>query len=265
MHQGTHASHAPRRPVPSPARPAATRHVSGAPHHAPARRPAVRRRRPGGRAGRAGGQPARRGAAARGAARAGAGPAGRRPAARRGPRWGRAASTLVATPERSTDPFTTLGITWSPDPETGELAVAVRTRSEGRWTGWTPLEAEGTAVLAGAPDAHGADVRAGTEPLYAGPSDGVQVRVELLSGQAPRDVRLALVDPGTSPADAPARCRSATRRTPPRPCPPSAAARSGAPTSRSSGPRPATPPRSAPSPSTTRRAATTTAPPRCPG
>jgi len=115
-----------------------------------------------------------------------------------------AARTLVETPQRSTEPFTTLGVTWSPDPATGEVAVAVRTRSQGRWTDWTPVAVEEAEVLAGAPDARGTDLRAGTEPLYAGASDGVQVRVEVLSGRAPADVRLALVEPGSSPADAPA-------------------------------------------------------------
>jgi hypothetical protein len=148
------------------------------------------------------------------------------------------ARAVVDTGQRATAPFSTVGVTWAPDPATGELSVQVRTRSEGAWTPWTSLEAEGPAVLAGAPEEHARGVRSGTEPLYAGDSDGVQVRVEVLSGEAPRDVRLALVDPGSSPADASvtalpastAHAQAAPRR--------SAAGRSGGPTSRSAPGRP---------------------------
>jgi hypothetical protein len=110
--------------------------------------------------------------------------------------------TVVHTAQRSTSPFSTVGVTWVSDPATGELAVQVRTRSQGSWTPWTAVEAEGPEELAGSPEARARGVRAGTEPLYAGDSDGVQVRVDVLSGEAPRDVKVALVDPGSSPADA---------------------------------------------------------------
>jgi hypothetical protein len=108
------------------------------------------------------------------------------------------ARTVVATTARSTQPFETFGVTWRQDPHVGDLVVRARTRTEGRWTAWTTLDEEASA------DGRGSDAgaRAGTEPAWVGPSDGVQVRVEVLSGQAPADLRLSLVDPGESPADA---------------------------------------------------------------
>jgi uncharacterized protein with LGFP repeats len=110
--------------------------------------------------------------------------------------------TVVETPQHTTGAFSTLGVTWAADTATGEVRVQVRTRSQGTWTPWVAIESEELDVVAGAPEADDEGVRAGTEPLYAGLSDGVQVRVDVLSGEAPRDLRLALVDPGTSPADA---------------------------------------------------------------
>jgi hypothetical protein len=114
------------------------------------------------------------------------------PAAGQGPR------TVVLTGQRATRPFEMLGVTWDPASPPGELAVEVRTRSAGRWSEWTSLEVEDEQVPDGA-EARG--VRPGTEPLWVGEADGVQARVDVLSGAAPDDVRLALIDPGDSPAD----------------------------------------------------------------
>jgi hypothetical protein len=111
---------------------------------------------------------------------------------------------LVLTPRERTPSFSTLGVTWERGEGTGEVVVRVRTRTAGAWTPWSVVEAEEVEVTAGAPDARRPGLRAGTEPLFTGPSDGVQVRLDVAGGAAPEDVRLALVDPGTSPADAPA-------------------------------------------------------------
>jgi len=110
--------------------------------------------------------------------------------------------TLVSEP-RSTRGFSLMGVTWRPDPAIGELAVQVRHRSSGRWSAWESIEAESDD----GPDPRGADtrsrrLRAGTAPVWTGPSDGVQVRVQALSGAMPQDVSIELVDPGRSPADA---------------------------------------------------------------
>ncbi len=103
---------------------------------------------------------------------------------------------------RTTKPFSLMGVTWAPDPAIGDVEVLVRNRAYGRWSAWESVEADSDdAPDAGSPDTRGA-FRLGTAPIWTGPSDGVQVRVNALSGAKPRDVRIELVDPGTSPADA---------------------------------------------------------------
>ena len=109
----------------------------------------------------------------------------------------------LVTPQRSTEPYSLMGVTWAPDPAVGEVVVDVRHRSDGAWSGWTRVEGEpDDAPDAGSADATSPGFRLGTAPVWTGPSDGVQVRVTSLSGTAPRDVAVELVDPGTSPADA---------------------------------------------------------------
>ena len=102
----------------------------------------------------------------------------------------------VFTKARGTADFELLGVTWRAG-TTADLTVLVRTHGESGWTEWTALDPAPT------PDkSEGNDVRAGTEPLYAGPSDGYQVRIDVRSGILPADVRVDLVDPGESRADA---------------------------------------------------------------
>ena len=96
--------------------------------------------------------------------------------------------------------FSVMGVTWRPDPAVDEVDVEVRTRTGGRWSGWEHVEAHGDAPDARSDDT-GTRLRSGTSPIWTGPSDGVQVKVRTVSGATPRDVRLELVDPGTSPAD----------------------------------------------------------------
>jgi len=108
----------------------------------------------------------------------------------------------VSQPE--TDPFSAVGVTWSLD-DAGrhvDVAVQVRVRTDGaEWGEWTALEADDVEQdAASTPDQ--ADLRAGTAPYYTGPANGVEVVVQAADGAAPRDVRVQLIDPGTSAADA---------------------------------------------------------------
>jgi hypothetical protein len=114
------------------------------------------------------------------------------------------ARTVADTGERATGHFEALGVTWAPDPEVGPVVVTARTRTHGSWTDWIELDQE---VRTGPGETHdsGPGVRAGTEPAWVDDSDGVQVVVRVESGRAPTDVRLDLIDPGTSEADAGAR------------------------------------------------------------
>ncbi|MFJ9434000.1 peptidoglycan recognition protein [Streptomyces sp. NPDC101490] len=107
---------------------------------------------------------------------------------------------------RRTAPFSMIGLTWAdPRAELGGTAQ-VRTRDHltGVWSGWQTLDLDvrtpETAREAGA--------RAGTQPLWTGPADGVQVRV---TGERklPQGLRVELVDPTATGAATPA--RTATR------------------------------------------------------
>jgi N-acetylmuramoyl-L-alanine amidase len=88
------------------------------------------------------------------------------------------------------------------------LRLSVRTRTDGDWSGWQPLDAGEFAVdLAGhgpdpaSPEVH--DVRAGSDPLAVGEVDAVQLSASSATGRAPRDLELSVIDPGRSPADVP--------------------------------------------------------------
>ena len=97
--------------------------------------------------------------------------------------------------------FSVMGVTWRPDPAVDAVEVQVRTRTEGRWTPWEEVEAEGDDAPDVGTDDTSRRLRSGTSPIWTGPSDGVQVRVDTAAGAVPQDVKIELVDPGTSPAD----------------------------------------------------------------
>ena len=103
----------------------------------------------------------------------------------------RAGSGVLATGPMRSDPFSMVGLTWR-----GSAAprIQVRTHAEQGWTSWQLVP-----LLADAPD-YRAEGRRGlraTQPWWVGPSDAVDVRV---AGQV-RDLELALIDPGSGPAD----------------------------------------------------------------
>jgi hypothetical protein len=122
-------------------------------------------------------------------------PPGGPPAVRLG---GTARRTVLLTARRPTARFGLLGVTWDRTAGPGALEVWARTRTAGTWSGWTPLG----GVADEEPDAdEAAGSRSGTAPLWVGAADGVQVRADVLAGPSPAGLRVALVDPGTSPAD----------------------------------------------------------------
>ncbi|WP_163573613.1 peptidoglycan recognition protein family protein [Fodinicola feengrottensis] len=94
-------------------------------------------------------------------------------------------------------PFSMVGVTWQYDSAVDGVSVAVRTKS-GASEWWSTWQAEG---LDDAADDQ-PDQRGGSAPIWTGPADAIEVAVSTVSGAAPRDLRLALIDPGTSPADA---------------------------------------------------------------
>jgi hypothetical protein len=113
------------------------------------------------------------------------------------PTDGLAATTTAAQPSRTVG---VVGATWR-GTAPSDLRLAVRTRTDKRWSPWTPLEAD---VADHGPDPDTAEARSdrpGTDPVVVGDVDLVQLRATSRTGRVPRDLRLSLVNPGTSPAD----------------------------------------------------------------
>ncbi|MFC9242936.1 N-acetylmuramoyl-L-alanine amidase [Streptomyces sp. NPDC057136] len=99
---------------------------------------------------------------------------------------------------RPTEPFSMLGVTWD-DPRAqlgGTAEVRTRSSVSGAWSGWRELDLDVRTPEVGS-DSDTAGVRAGTQPLWTGPSDGVQVRVTGQHGtlsKLPGGLRVELVD-----------------------------------------------------------------------
>ncbi|MDG9708416.1 peptidoglycan recognition protein family protein [Streptomyces sp. DH10] len=99
---------------------------------------------------------------------------------------------------RTTEPFSMIGVTWD-DPDAaldGTAQVRTRSRESGEWSAWRPLDTDVRTPETG-PDRLRAGVRGGTQPLWTGPSDGVQVRVS--GARLPEGLRVELVDPDGGP------------------------------------------------------------------
>lgn len=90
-----------------------------------------------------------------------------------------------------------LGVTWQRSTRPLGVTTAVRARVAGGWGDWTTLHADPDEGPA--PGEAGADARDGTEPLWIGDADEVEVAVFSVDG-APVDLRLSAIAPGASPA-----------------------------------------------------------------
>ncbi|NJP47666.1 N-acetylmuramoyl-L-alanine amidase [Actinacidiphila epipremni] len=91
--------------------------------------------------------------------------------------------------QRTTKPFSTVGVSWRDPRAAAPAKVEIRTRSAatGDWTPWHTLDPEDIG-LADQPGARGT-----TEPVWVGPSDGVQARVDGGTGALPAGLRVDLV------------------------------------------------------------------------
>ncbi len=103
----------------------------------------------------------------------------------------------VLSAPQSVDGLSTVGVTWGEGAGLPEdaITVSVRTQKNGVWSAWTPApyhEEEGPDPAS----AEGGAARPGTDPVYVGAVDDVQVKAVTDDGAAPEDMSLAVVDPG---------------------------------------------------------------------
>lgn len=101
--------------------------------------------------------------------------------------------------DEDTPVFSMLAVSWNDSGRVIEDGVRVRTKSEktGEWSPWTTLGSEGGAANDGASRP---GLRGTSEPLWAGPSDGVEVRVTGKHAALPPGLRVDMVDPGSARA-----------------------------------------------------------------
>jgi hypothetical protein len=121
---------------------------------------------------------------------------------------GGATAARVQSKPQAVTGFAAIGVTWKhgEDLDEDQINLVVRTRTGDSWTDWEALEYH---------DEHGPDdgsaeaaaSRPGTEPMFVGDVDDVQVRASTDGVTLPDDLSLALVDPGaasSSETEAPA-------------------------------------------------------------
>jgi uncharacterized protein with LGFP repeats len=95
--------------------------------------------------------------------------------------------------------FSMLGVTWARSGnDTAAPIVAVRTKQNGTWSRWTEASVDPDE---GPSAAEESSARDGTAPIYVGRADSVEVDVYTASGTAPADLKVAAIDPGTTPED----------------------------------------------------------------
>ena len=107
----------------------------------------------------------------------------------------------VLSAPQSVDSLATVGVTWKHGENLPEdaITVSVRTEKNGTWSAWQPMPYH---------DEHGPDAgsdesartRPGTDPVYVGHVDDVQIKAVTETGEAPDGMQLAMVDPGAQTA-----------------------------------------------------------------
>ena len=157
------------------------------------------------------------------------------------------------TARLSSTTYRMVALTWRGD---AAAALRIRSRAEGHWSLWRKL-----APLTDLPDATSGEGNGvhGTELLWMGPSDGIQV---IVRGHRPEQLTLQLIDPGVleSDSDVVTHTRPGTARSlrPVRPGRICSTASSGVPTRAGATVVPTTAAPSSRRTSTTRQRATTT-------
>ncbi|MGW7369280.1 FG-GAP-like repeat-containing protein, partial [Streptomyces sp. NPDC054841] len=101
-------------------------------------------------------------------------------------------------PATEAEPFSLVGIGWdgATAEVTGTARVRTRSAATGKWSGWQAVDLD-----AHRPDGAEGNGRGASEPLWVGPSTAVQVRVDGRKA-LPKGLKLHMVDPGVSKAEA---------------------------------------------------------------
>ncbi len=109
----------------------------------------------------------------------------------------------VLTAPLPTDDYQMAAVTWDPVRRPADVLVSLRYRTDAGWSDWVDLGGSDPDAQASGPEAKGV-LRQGSVPYFTGPADGVQVRVDQAdpSSPLPDGLRIDLIDPGTSAADA---------------------------------------------------------------
>lgn len=103
-----------------------------------------------------------------------------------------------ALPRTGTQTFSLIGVSWEDGGDTFEGTAQIRTRkaATGEWSEWRDLDFDVRAPESA--EGEEQDVRGASEPLWVGPSDGVEARV-VADGEetaVPEALRLDMIDPG---------------------------------------------------------------------
>ncbi len=107
--------------------------------------------------------------------------------------------------KQETERFSGLMLTWkgAKAPLDGTAEARARSLETGEWSGWKPLVAE---LAADGAEAKRAGALGGTEVLWTGASDAVELRVTAADGATatalPEGIALKLIDPGTTAREA---------------------------------------------------------------
>ncbi len=112
---------------------------------------------------------------------------------------GGASDARVTSKPQSVVGFAAVGVTWQHGEDLAEdqIALQVRTRTGDEWSDWEALEYHDEhGPDAGSAEAAGS--RPGTEPMFVGEVDDVQVQASTDGVSLPDDLSLALVDPGSA-------------------------------------------------------------------
>jgi N-acetylmuramoyl-L-alanine amidase len=107
-----------------------------------------------------------------------------------------AAGVAAEVPERDTERFSLLGVTWDDPHAVAGGRIEVRTRPVGArsWTPWQTLETDAPDESGGV---DGGVTRGASDPLWVGPSNAVQARVVTAGGmrELPAGMRVDLINP----------------------------------------------------------------------